>query len=64
MRKSEKYIVEQYDNWKIVRYIYYFKIKEECANYRLKKNEKLLEIYFLLDEISGFNWRMKVEAFI
>lgn len=63
MRKSEEYIVEQYDNCKIVRYVYYFKTKEECANYQLKKNEKLLEIYFLPDEIFGFNWKMKIEAF-
>lgn len=64
MQKSGEYIVEQYDNWKIVRYIYYFRTKEECANYWLKKNEKLIEVYFLPDEISNFNWRMKVEAFL
>lgn len=60
--KSEEYIVKQYDNWRIVRYIYYFKTRKEYANYQLRKNEKLLEVYFLPDEIFGFNWRIKVEA--
>lgn len=64
MRKGEEYIVRQYDDWKIVRYIYYFKTREECANHLLKENEKLLEIYFLPDEISDFNWRIKVEAVV
>ena len=62
MRKGKEYIVKQYDDWKIIRYVYYFKTREECANYQLGKNEKLLEIYFLPDEIFSFNWRIKVET--
>lgn len=62
MRKSKEYTVKKYDGWKIVRYTYYFKTREECVNYQLGKNEKLLEVYFLPDEIFGFNWEMKIEA--
>lgn len=62
MRKSKEYIVKQYDDWRIIRYFYFFKTKEECANYQLEKNEKLLEIYFRPDEIFGYSWEMKIEA--
>ena len=62
MKKSQEFIVKEWETFQIVRYTYYFKSKEECANYQLRKDERLLEIYFLPDEIFGFNWRIKVEA--
>ena len=33
MKKGQEYIVRKLDDMYIVRFTYYFKTKEECANY-------------------------------
>jgi hypothetical protein len=62
MEKSSEHIIHQWENWCVVRFTYYFKTKEECENYVLKENEKLICRYYLMDETSEFKWAMVVEA--
>lgn len=49
MRKSQEYLVGEYDHIQVFNYTYYFENKDEFMNYEFEENERILESH-LTDE--------------
>lgn len=61
MKKGKEYIVNQYDNYQVVWYNYYFENREECENYQLKDNERVIDVKFAAEDYPNFKWVMCVQ---
>ena len=49
MEKSQEFIVREYETFQVIHYNYYFKDKEEYANYKLQDNETILSSSWIQD---------------